>query len=70
MTEYEAGYLQALTDVELTIQQMRRDRGAAPEAKAELLEVASLLARLIEAKKRRYGSVIDTGASDPLSGSF
>lgn len=46
MTKYEAGYLQALTDVQEAVQVFAGET-ASPDGKLELLGVLSLLGKLI-----------------------
>lgn len=54
MTEYEAGYLQALKDVQITTRHMVSQTDA-PEGKIELLGVVSFLEGLIQTKVERHG---------------
>ena len=55
MTGYDAGYLQALKDVEITVCQMVSDLDSSPKDKTELFNVISFLAGLIQARVERYG---------------
>lgn len=70
MTEYEAGYLRALKDVQITVRQMVNNLGSSPEGRMELLGVVSLLDGLIKTKVQRHGDYGDRDAPDPVSGSF
>ncbi|WP_264046161.1 hypothetical protein [Methylobacterium flocculans] len=64
MTSYEAGYLQALKDAQITARQLVADLGASPEGKVELLGMISFLTNLIDDKVARQGDHGTEGASD------
>lgn len=70
MTDHDAGYLQALQDVQEAVRQMVNDLGSSPEGKAELGHVMWFLDDLIRAMNKRHGDHNDQDAPDPLSGGF
>jgi hypothetical protein len=71
MTDYEAGYLQALKNVQKAASGMVRDPGVSEDGKLELLRVVSYLDVLIKqhCDQPNEGEQGDQ-APEPLSGSF
>jgi hypothetical protein len=71
MTEHEAGYLQALKDVQKAANEMVSDPGVSEDGKLELLRVVSYLDVLV---KQHSGQPCDgergNDVPEPLSGSF
>ena len=50
MTDHDAGYVQALMDMQMAIRQMVKELVASPEGKIELLGVVSFLDIMIKMK--------------------
>ena len=67
MTDHEAGYVQALMDVQVTIRQMVKELSPSPEGKIELLGVVSFLDIMIKTKMKPSGL---HDASDPTAAAF
>ena len=63
MNDHDAGYVQALMDMEMAIRRMAGGLVISPEGKIELLGVVSFLDILIKTKMK-------PDASDPIGGSF
>jgi hypothetical protein len=71
MTEYEAGYLQALKDVQKATSGMVRDPGISEDGKLELLRVVSYLDVLIQERTDQPNKdEQEDDAPEPLSGSY
>ena len=70
MTDYEAGYLQALKDVQGAVGQMVSDHGTSPDGKIEMLDVESFLDSLIKTKVKRHQEHNIQDAADLIGGSF
>ena len=72
MTDHEAGYVQALMDMQIALRRMVHDEGASPEGKIELLGVVSFLGVMIKTKMglEQNSDHDEQGAPNPLSGSF
>ena len=69
MTEYDAGYLRALRDVQISVRQMADDLGSTSEGKVEILGV-SFLEGMIRTNGELDGEHNGQDAPDPRSGSF
>jgi len=54
MTEREAGYLHALSDVQNEVRRMVQDPSTSRDGRLELLGVLSLLSELVDVKVRAY----------------
>ena len=63
MTEREAGYLQALRDVQEAVRQIGDDLGSSPNDGAAMLGIASLLSGWIDIRLARHGNDVPEGAS-------
>ena len=59
MTEREAGYLLALSDVQSEVRKMVQDPSTSREGKLELLGVLSFLSELVDVKVRASRSDAD-----------
>ena len=70
MTDYEAGYLQALRDTQLVVRQMVNDPNASPAGKNEMLRVVSFLDGVIRINERGHATSDATNAPNPLGSSF
>ncbi len=64
MTEREAGYLQALRDVQEAVRQVGDDLGSSPNDGAAMLGIASLLSGWINIRLARHGDHLAEGASN------
>jgi hypothetical protein len=56
MTERDAGYMLALSDVQSEVRKMVQDPSTSREGKLELLGVLSLLSELVDGKVRAHPS--------------
>ena len=65
MTDHDAGYAQALMDMQMTIRLMVKDLVASPEGKIELLGVVSFLDIMIKTKMK-----LEQDAPEPIGVSF
>ena len=70
MTDHDAGYVQALMDMQMAIRRMVNDLGTSSEGKIELLGVVSFLDTMIKTKMKPAVDHDGQDAPDPLSGSF
>lgn len=66
MAEYEAGYLQALTEVRTKV----REIGDGQEGSPLLSQILAFLNEMIATGKERHAGRAAEDAPDPLSGSF
>ena len=72
MTDHDAGYVQALMDVQVAIRQMVKELSPSPEGKIELLGVVSFLDIMIKTKMKLElaGDHNVEDAPDPSGGGF
>ena len=72
MTDHDAGYVQALMDMQVAIRTMVKDLNPSPEGKIELLGVVSFLDILIKTKMNpEHDETRDLGVTpEPVAASF